>query len=412
MTQKGLEIAIIGAGIRGNSLAMHINNGIFARVVAIAEPRSEPREEFARNFEINTNAVFATWQEMAESSVSFDAALITTLDNAHTEPAVAFLEKGCHLLIEKPMADSEENCIKILNAQKKAATIVAVCHTLRFREGYRQVKEIISRGSIGKIINISQAEEIGNLRFAHNYVRGKWGNTKVNTNLLLHKSCHDLDLIAWLIGSKCKKVSSFGSLSFFTAEMAPKHSADRCSDECSHEPQCAYSALKLYVQGNLDKWPANTITQDHTAESNYEEIKKGSYGRCVWHSDNDVVDHQVVAMEFECGATAAFTMSGFTLKNRRTLHVQGSLGELFLDDDSKEIIITDFAGNSAEKINLAQGNAYHPEDKTIVDNWLTAISKQDQDIVEVSGLEAFEKLKIVFAAEKSRSEGRTIELRE
>ncbi|MEI8046966.1 MAG: Gfo/Idh/MocA family oxidoreductase [Bacteroidota bacterium] len=412
MKDKTLKIAVIGAGTRGNSLAMHIKSHSLAQVVAVAEPRSEPKELFTRNFDISPNAVFQTWQEMAESSVVFDAAVITTLDNAHTEPAVAFLKKGCHLLIEKPMADTEENCIKILNAQKKADKIVAVCHTLRFKDGFMQVKQIISQGIIGKIITVNHSEEIGNLRFTHNYVRGKWGNTKSNTNLLLHKSCHDLDLIAWLIGSKCKKVSSFGRLSFFSSEMAPKHSADRCIDKCSLETQCAYSAIKLYVQGDLDKWPANTITRDHTAESNYEEIKEGPFGLCVWHSGKDVVDHQVVAMEFECGATATFTMSGFTVKNRRALHVHGSLGELFLDDDSKEIIITEFAGNTVKKIILESSNTYHPEDEIIINNWLTAISKNDQGMVEVSSDEAYEKLKIVFAAEKSRSEGRTIEFRE
>ncbi|MEA1877812.1 MAG: hypothetical protein U9N86_13225 [Bacteroidota bacterium] len=115
--------------------------------------------------------------------------------------------------------------------------------------------------------------------------------------------------------------------------MAPKDSANRCTDNCSYEPQCPYSAIKLYTEGDLTKWPANMVSQSHIPESNFAEIKNGPYGRCVWRSNNDIVDHQVVAMEFECGATATFTMSGFTLKNRRVLQVQGTKGELFLDDD-------------------------------------------------------------------------------
>jgi predicted dehydrogenase len=410
MTNKVLKVAIIGAGTRGSNLALHINNCNLAVVVAIAEPLTEPREKFARTYKLNSDSIFYSWEEMAASNVLFDAAVITTLDNAHTEPSVAFLSKGCHLLIEKPMADSEENCKKILDAQKTSGKILAVCHSLRFTEGFKQVKELVSQGILGKIITINQTEEIGNTRFAHNYVRGKWGNTKNNTNLLLHKSCHDLDYIAWLTGTPCKKVSSFGSLSYFKSEMAPKGSADRCTDNCSYEPQCAYSALKLYINGDLTKWPANLITQSQTLESNLKAVYEGPFGRCVWHSDNDVVDHQVVAMEFECGATATFTMSGFTLKNRRVVHVQGTLGEIFMDDYSKEIIINKFGENSTEKIIFGTSSEYHPEDELIVENWLTAIHNSDQNHIKVSGIDAFENLKIAFAAEKSRIEGRSIEL--
>jgi len=410
MTVKALKIAIIGAGTRGTSLAKHINNSNLAQVVAIAEPLVEPREKFARKFNLNSEAVFYTWEEMADCSISLDGVVVTTLDNAHTGPSVAFLNNGCHILVEKPMADSEENCIKILTAQKKSEKIIAVCHSLRFAEGFRQVKELISQGNIGKVITVNQVEEIGHTRFAHNYVRGKWGNIKNNTTLLLHKSCHDLDYIAWLIGTPCKMVSSFGSLTYFRNEMAPKGSADRCTGNCSYEPQCPYSALKIYTKGDLTKWPACSITLSPSFERNTEAVKNGPYGRCVWHSDNDVVDHQVVAMEFECGATATFTMSGFTLKNRRVLHVQGTAGEILLDDDSKEIIITNFARNFTEKINFSEGIEYHQEDELIVKNWLRAIIERNQNIVEVSGIEAHEKLKIVFAAEKSRVEGRSIEL--
>jgi predicted dehydrogenase len=406
-----INIAVIGAGVRGSSLSRHIAKyADQARIVAVAEPQDSARASFAREFRIAKGRAFKDWKSLLKSGVSCRAAVVATLDNAHTTPAAACLRKGWHLLIEKPMADTAENCEKIIRAWKKAGTVAAVCHTLRFSQGFTEVKKLMDEGAVGRVMTVNQMEEIGNIRFAHNYVRGRWANDKHNTFLLLHKSCHDLDYIAWLAGSRCTRVSSFGGLAYFKKSEAPEKCAARCTENCAIEPECPYSALRLYTRGDLTAWPACDVSNDHSREAHLAAVRTGPYGQCVWHADNNVVDHQVAAMEFESGATATFTLSGFTGKKRRLLQVQGTRGEIRFDDSTGEIIVQDFYRHSADRMACPPGGEYHPEDGAIVRNWLNAVRSGDPATAAVDPLEAFEKLKIAFAAERSRLEKRTVKV--
>jgi hypothetical protein len=91
---------------------------------------------------------------------------------------------------------------------------------------------------------------------------------------------------------------------------------------------CPYSAIKAYVLGERTQWPANVCSHDHSYEAHLEAIRTGPYGRCVWKCDNDVVDHQTVNLQFGDDVTATFTMTAFTPGGGRLLRVHGTEGEL------------------------------------------------------------------------------------
>ena len=82
----------------------------------------------------------------------------------------------------------------------------------------------------------------------------------------------------------------------------------------------------IYVNAPLNEWPARDICRIHTSEEHLNAIKNGPYGVCVWHAENDVVDHQVVMMEFEGGATATCTLTGYSATNGRRIRLQGTHG--------------------------------------------------------------------------------------
>ena len=90
--------------------------------------------------------------------------------------------------------------------------------------------------------------------------------------MILQKSCHDLDIISWLIGKPCKWVSSFGSLQHFTAENAPKGAPDNCMKGCPASESCPYYAPKIYLNGNIE-WPVNVLTTDLTPEGITKALK-------------------------------------------------------------------------------------------------------------------------------------------
>lgn len=408
---ENLRIAVIGAGVRGTSLARKIKtSGMPAVVVAVAEPDHEKRRKFSEEFGISEGNSFPGWKELTSDLKNCDAAIIATLDNQHTGPALACLNRDWHILIEKPLADTFEDCLKIVQLQKKKKKVVAVCHTLRFMEGYKKLKQMIDSGAVGGLIHIEHMEAISNLRFTHNYVRGRWSQERLNTFLLLHKCSHDIDFINWLFNEQCLRVSSFGSLQYFKAENAPEGSTRRCTDGCSSVDTCPYSALRIYVNGPLEEWPARDICSLHTVESHMEAINNGPYGICVWKGENDVVDHQVVMMEFEGGATATCTLTGYSATNGRRIRLQGTKGELLFDEAAGTISLKEFSGEINEVITLPASTSYHPEDQDIANEWLASVLSSAA--VTVDAAEALRTHAVVFAAEVSRKEKATIDMKE
>lgn len=403
-------IAILGAGGRGTGFAGLIKRYAYlAKVTAVAEPRAAYREAMVSAHDIPRHQVFSDWREFVARPRMADAVVIATMDRDHAAPAVACMELGYDVLLEKPMATTMEDCRAIEAAQRRTGRIVGVCHSLRYQKGFRKVKELIAGGAIGELVTLDQIEQVTYWHQAHSFVRGNWGKEADSTFMLLAKSCHDIDYISYLVDRPCLKVSSFGALNYFRRDKAPAGSADRCTDACPLEPTCPYSAIKGYVLGDREVWPACVPSTDHSYEAHMEAIRTGPYGRCVWKCDNDVVDHQIVSMQFEGDVTATFTMTAFTLDGARMLRAHGTLGELRFDEGS--ITIKTYADNNVSRIDLAQEAGGHGGgDAQVMREWLMALASQDSRHLVANAQESLKTHSIVFAAEKSRREGITVEV--
>lgn len=409
---KHLRIAVIGAGVRGTSLARKLSYSEFpTQIVAVAEPKWDRRTAFAREYSLSDNAQYSSWQAFADSSTVCDAAIIATPDNQHTGPAVACLRRRCHILIEKPLADTFESCELIERTQKETDLVVSVCHTLRYLDAFRRIKQIVDDGVLGSLIHIDHMEAISHIRFTHNYVRGRWSKEENNTFLLLHKCCHDVDFLAWLIDDECSRVSSFGSLTYFTPSNAPEGSGRRCFQNCLLVDSCPYSALRIYVDADLTDRLQDLGNVD-TREDRLEAINHGPFGVCVWQAGNNVVDHQVVSMEFLKGTTATCTLSGYSAIHGRRTTIQGTKAELLFSEATDTISIRKFSEPDPEHIQVQRLGSYHPEDQEIVDNWLSVIFDPLSKRMTVDAKEAKRTLAIVFAAELSRKENRSVEMEE
>ena len=410
-TNEIIRVAIIAAGVRGSHLAQQLAYCMQpAQVVAVAEPDDKRRRIFAQAHDLPNGAQFTSWEDLCNSDLVFDAAIVATLDNLHTAPVLACLHRGCHVLVEKPLAHTLQDCLLIEEAQRQAGVIVSVCHTLRYMEAFRRIKQIVQDGLIGRLIHVEHMEAIGHMRFTHNYVRGRWAKEANNTFLLLHKCSHDIDFVAWLVNEPCSRVSSFGSLGYFKPSQAPKGSGKRCLDDCLILDTCPYSALRLYVDGDLTD-RMQDLGDTSTREDRLEVVRRGPFGACVWQADNDVVDHQVVSMEFASGTTATCTMTGYSATHGRRTRLQGSKGELLFDEALGSVTIRKFSNPNPEIIRIQPPDSYHPEDREIVANWLSAIHDSSNGVM-VNAQEATKTHAIVFAAERSRKEKRTIEMSE
>jgi len=405
-------VAILGAGDRGTGFGRLIAQfPQFAKVVAVAEPRDEYRRAFAAAHGLADGMVFRNWEEFCARGQLCDAVVISTMDRQHAGAAVACLQRGYDVLLEKPMAPTLPECRAIEQAQRRTGGILAVCHSLRYNKAFRKVRELLAAGAVGRIMTLDLLEQVIYWHQVHSFVRGKWAREDDSSFMLLAKSCHDIDYICYLLDRPCLRVSSFGALSWFRRENAPAGSTERCTDPCPLEPNCPYSAVRMYVDADRDSWPASVVSLDHSREAHLRAIREGPYGRCAWKCDNDVVDHQVVAMQFADDITATFTMTAFTQQGGRRLRVHGTDGELAFDESS--ITVRTFADNDVQHISIGRETGGHGGgDLRVVRNWLLALHSRDARSILTDAQESLRTHTIVFAAEKSRREGRMVEISE
>lgn len=406
---KPVTFCVIGAGDRGRTYASYLaDHPQDARLVAVAEPRAFYRHDMAARHNIPDQYIFKDWRQVAslEESIA-DAVIITTQDAMHTTPALSLIDKGYDVLLEKPMAPTKQECQQIVQAAIAKKIIFSVCHVLRYTPYTQKIKSLLDQGAIGDVVSIQHLEPIGYDHFAHSFVRGHWRNEKESSFMLLAKACHDFDWLQYIVGSKITKVSSFGNLKYFKVSNKPNGAERHCVD-CPIEPGCPYSAVKIYLDrakaGHID-WPVNTITSDVTVAGIQSAIRTGPYGRCVYDCDNDVVDHQVVNIEFQNGATGVFTVTAFTENTGRKTRIFGTQGELY--GDGKVINRYDFLTDTHEtiQITLKEGliqSGHGGGDSALMESFITAVARRDQSLVLSGPVESLESYVPVFAAEEAR----------
>lgn len=403
-----ITAVVLGGGSRGVNYSNYsLLKPEELKIVAVAEPREDRRNQFAETFGVPREQVYSSWQELLEKPKMADVAFVCTLDQDHIGPAMAALEKGYHILLEKPMSNREQECIDIEAAAAKAGKHMAVCHVLRYTPFYQTIKGIIDSGEIGEVMVVSQIENVAYWHQAHSFVRGNWRDSVETSPMILAKCCHDVDILLWLAGKNCKKVSSFGSLRHFTPENAPEGAPERCLDGCPHADACIYYAPKIYLTGETG-WPVDVLTTDLTPEGITKALKEGPYGRCVYHCDNDVVDRQVVNMELEDGVVCNLIMSAFTANCCRQLKILGTLGQIQADMGSNEVWLHPFGGEP-RKVEVATADSGHGGgDYGLLRDFLTVIREGGES--RTSAKASLQSHLVCFAAERSRVEGRVIEL--
>ena len=408
---KPITAVVLGAGSRGCSYSA------FAKaypdelqVVAIAEPRADRLKLLADDLGVPQEGRFSSWQELLAHSKMADCAFVCTMDDDHTAPAIRAMELGYHVLLEKPMSNNEAECRRIVDTARRTGRSLAVCHVLRYTPFYMTLKELIDRGRVGEVTAINQIENVGYWHQAHSFVRGNWRTVRETSPMILQKSCHDMDILLWLMGKDCRRVQSFGSLRHFTPEHAPEGAPGRCLDGCPHSESCPYYAPRLYMDMSRTGWPVDVITTDLSPEGRRKALQEGPYGRCVYHCDNDVVDRQVVNLEFEGGAVATFTMTAFSADFSRQLKIFGTEGQITADMGTGEIVLHRFAEEKQPipLISDTDRSGHGGGDFGILRDFLQVLRHGGES--RTSANVSLQSHLICFAAEKSRLEHIVVEL--
>lgn len=283
-----------------------------------------------------------------------------------------------------------------------------VCLRLTYKDLFRTVKHIIDSGEMGDVISVNHEECVGNVHQTHSFVRGNWGNSKKSSCMLLQKSCHDLDILQWLLGKKCKFVQSFGMLSHFKRKNAPEGSPDYCIQGCPVGDTCLYNSVKIYFDDKTNGWLRGTATKVYnpTDEDVMRAITETQYGKCVYKCDNDVVDHQTFNMLFEDDITVTFTMNAFN-EGGRFLHIMGTKGEIHAALAGEQpITIYDFGTKEMKEIPFIGQDGviggHGGGDAGIINDLYNYFCEDYKGISVPTIDESLYNHLLVFAAEKSR----------
>lgn len=413
-----ITAVMCGAGQRGfysyGPYALKYPNEL--RFVAVAEPNAARRQRFADAHDIPPERQFATWEDLLAQGQIADALFNMTQDQAHYASTVAALEAGYDVLLEKPMATRLADCVDLVQTAERTGRLLQVCHVLRYTPFFSTLHEIVASGRLGDIITVEHRENVVYWHMAHSFVRGNWRNLAMSSPMILAKCCHDLDILYWNLGRKMQRLQSFGSLIHFRPENAPEGATRRCTDGCPVAEQCPYDARRIYLTPSPADperigWPSSTISEDLSLEGRRRALETGPYGRCVYHCDNDVVDHQTVNMEFEGGTSVVLFMHGHSHEESRTMRYDGTHATLRGKFTYKDgwIEVHDHVTNRREDVEIPPGEGGHGGGDFGVVRAFVRAARGDEGTL-TAAREALESHLLAFAAEQSRLEGAVVDM--
>lgn len=381
-----VNVGIIGTGARATAYAQlctsDIREDVFVK--ALSDIDMEKMKLFsARYFGAGTAPeLYEDYNELLDDG-GIDAVFICTPDTTHREIAIAALKKGKHILLEKPLATTFEDCVQIYAESLKYDSVFRMGFVLRYTDIYSKIKEIVDSGELGKLISMEAKETLGYVH-AGSFFR-RWHRFRKNNGGFLNAKCsHDMDLLNWIAGAEPVYVSAFGSRTYFYKRDG---AAARCR-ECRLKNDCRY-----YFK-----------SEAFGAFSSVEDL-------CVYNSEKDIVDHEVVNIEYEDGLTACFTVTMLSAEANRTMTVFGSDATLHADFAGGTIAVkyirprrdATYSFNDAE---YGHGGG----DRGIYENFIDSI-RTDRHTMKSDARAGLLSTAIALAAEICMEEKKVIDLR-
>ena len=413
-----VDTIVLGAGARGRTYASYaLTYPDRLRVVAVAEPRADVRARFADAHAIPPERQFAAWEDLLARPQMARAAIIATPDHLHTAPTLAALEAGYDVLLEKPMAPTLAENVRLVQAAERAGRTLQICHVLRYTSLFTKVREIVQSGRLGQLITVEQRENVAFWHMAHSFVRGNWCNAAESSPMILAKCCHDLDVLHWILGRRAERISSVGSLIHFRAENAPPGAPPRCTDGCPAQDVCPFYAPSIYIEQEplareagvspwllreYDGWPRSVVSADVSPAALRRALETGPYGRCVYHCDNNVVDHQVVSMAFEDGISVTLIMHGHSHEEGRTMRYDGSRATLLgaFGHGGMWVEMHDHRSGDVERYDLRGGGGHGGGDNGLMGAFIDVLNGKADPLT--SARASLESHLMAFAAEEAR----------
>lgn len=387
------RIALVGGGHRGIYLAgVMIGDPQRATLAAVAEPRDDRQEDCRKAFDLPPDGYFRYHDALLahRDRLGIDGGIIATNVASHAEIACAFLDAGIPVYLEKPMTMTIEQGWRVLEVAERTKVPIQVGFNMRYSPFFTKVRDLASSGEIGVILSIEWAEVVGPRHWADGYCRNpSYGMRASVGSWLLEKSCHDMDMLNWIVGAPCRRVSSFGDRTYF---LPKEDMPERCGEECRRYPSCVWKA-------------------DASGSGMASWLRPEEREVCVFHARSDIVDHQNVILEFEGGTIASFNLNPLGLPERRYFTIYGTDGTIYGDTSTNKVHIAKTVSNIETIHELGAEGGHGGSDACIVQAFIDLLD--DPKRLPKTGVrEGFEAVLMGCAIEISREEKRVVDLEE
>jgi predicted dehydrogenase len=299
MSAKRAHIGLIGCGARLTGLIERVlESDDQIEVVALSDVSDFSLQQARERLRCPDAKVYADHYELSHDP-NVDWVCIGSWNAFHKEHILGALAAKKHVFTEKPLTTNIDDCVTLKQAIGEHSGLFSMGFVLRYAPFYQRITELVSDGVLGDLISFEFNET---LRPDHGgFIMSDWRRKReLAGTYLLEKCCHDFDLANWITGSVPVRAASFGGLNFFTPENA--HQQER-------------------IGPHPDGLPAY-----HGSE------RKGFYTRKhkldPFTSDKDIVDNQVVILEYANGVHASFHTNINTAINERRMYLCGSEGTI------------------------------------------------------------------------------------
>lgn len=375
MSRPKIKIAAIGLGNRTCKYLRYIaEHQDVVELVAIVDIDKTRLDQVKENFSLSPDSCFKTLEELAESGLRIDACIIGTPDIFHYEMTMKALHYGWHVLLEKPMAQTQQECDEVVRLSEETGRMVSVCYVLRYHPYFIKLKQLVESPKVGKILSVQHTERVGIDRLSHTFVRGPWNKTEMNTSVFFTKCCHDVDFAIWLIGEDIVGVNSTLGKKLFLRANAPEGCADRCIN-CQMETSCKYSAVDLYLRRRDWIKGFTTLPGETEKDMILRILNESRYGRCVYHCpENEVIDQQRVSLETTSGIKATITMDCVSEESNRITVIECENATISGDERVIEVKYRNGQTSETYDFNWSKGLKFHAgADMLIVKEFIEAI---------------------------------------
>ncbi|MHB0878393.1 MAG: Gfo/Idh/MocA family protein [Anaerolineae bacterium] len=379
-----VNVAVVGLGGRGRYFCDLYAANPRSRLTAICDLSPQRLAMVNRKW---PEASAYTDLEAMLADGTIGAVIVATDDPHHAVPTVAALAAGKHVMVEKPMAQSLDDCRRMATAAAGAPGIFMIGLELRHCVLFERVRDLLDQGAIGRVL---LGWGIDNVSVGGNYFyHGRMRRRDYIKSLLIQKACHSLDLMNWYMGGHPKQVFAYGGLDFYGGT---ETSDKRCRD-CDRAAACPFFI-------NHDRF-----LMDYGASVEMDDL-------CVWGSDADVPDNSVLAIAYDNDTRATFTECHFTPEYTREFTFVGDKGKLYAlynNEGNFLIRVQQCHGDHFDEYRPVYTGGHHGGgDLRIMEEFLDCIRQGRQPRASVQA--AYDSTALAICAEESIVTGKPVDI--